>query len=55
MEQAATTDTCTDDPFDLDRVLLMCYCHKSSVSVRAACWGTAGIMYTAINLFCSER
>jgi len=35
MEQAATTgtDTCTDDPFDLDRVLLMCYCHNSSVSV----------------------
>lgn len=36
------------------RVLLMCFCHNSSVSVRDAWWDSAGIMYTAINQFCSE-
>lgn len=53
MEQPATTVTC--DPFDLDAVLLMCHCHNSSVSVRAAWWCSAGIIYPAIGLSCSEQ
>ncbi len=53
MEQPATTVTC--EPFDLDAVLLMCYCHNSSVSVRAAWWDSAGIMYTAIGLSYSKQ